>query len=111
MPLLDRPRSAWILGAAIETIVWSMKVIATAKIIAVRIRLFDRPPAAGLPLTLMVFSPLWRDVASTGGVSADEVGDHRAEPFARVLLEEVAGPGDHRVLHARRARDRAGQDR
>src|SRR5579863_4854797 len=55
MPLLDRPRSAWILGAAIETIVWSMKVIATAKIIAVRIRLRDRPPAA--VLTLIVFLP------------------------------------------------------
>src|ERR1700761_8287256 len=55
MPLLDRPRSAWILGAAIETIVWSMKVIATAKIIAVRIRLRDRPPAA--VLTLIGFHP------------------------------------------------------
>jgi hypothetical protein len=39
--------------------VWSMKVIATAKIIAVRIRLLDRPPAAALLATLMVFSPLW----------------------------------------------------
>ena len=38
MPLLVRPRSAWILGAAIATIVWSMNVIATAKIMAVRIR-------------------------------------------------------------------------
>src|SRR4249919_2744725 len=44
MPLLDRPRSCWIVGAAIDTMVWSMKVIATAKIIAVRIRLFDRTP-------------------------------------------------------------------
>ena len=44
MPLLDRPRSCWIVGAAIDTMVWSMKVIATAKIIAVRIRLFERPP-------------------------------------------------------------------
>jgi len=43
-PLLDRPRLSWILGAAIETIVWSMKVIATAKIIAARIKLRDRPP-------------------------------------------------------------------
>jgi hypothetical protein len=38
--------------------VWSMKVIATAKIIAVRIRLLDRPPTAALPVTLMVSSPL-----------------------------------------------------
>jgi hypothetical protein len=29
-----------------ETMVWSMKVIATAKIIAARIRFLDRPPAA-----------------------------------------------------------------
>jgi hypothetical protein len=37
--------------------VWSMKVIATAKIIAVRIRLLDRPPA--LLLMLTVFSQFW----------------------------------------------------
>jgi hypothetical protein len=37
MPLEDSPRSCWIVGAAIETIVWSIKVIATAKIIAVRL--------------------------------------------------------------------------
>jgi hypothetical protein len=54
MPLLDKPRSAWILGAAIETMVWSMKVIATAKIIAVRIRLLDRPPTAAPLVTLMM---------------------------------------------------------
>jgi hypothetical protein len=53
MPLEDRPRSCWIVGAAIETMVWSMKVIATAKIIAVRIRLRDRPPM----LLLIGFSP------------------------------------------------------
>jgi len=46
MPLLDGPRACWIVGAAIETIVWSMNVIATAKIIAVKIRLRDRPPAS-----------------------------------------------------------------
>ena len=59
MPLDDRPRSCWIVGAAIETMVWSMKVIATAKIIAARIRLRDRPPAPTLLLTLIVFSQLW----------------------------------------------------
>ena len=41
------------MGAAIETIVWSMKVIATAKIIAVRIRLRDWPP----PVLLLVVPP------------------------------------------------------
>jgi len=55
MPLDDRPRSCWIVGAAIETMVWSMKVIATAKIIAVRIRLRDRPPVL---LLLIVFSQM-----------------------------------------------------
>ena len=55
MPLLDRPRACWIVGAAIDTMVWSMKVIATAKIIAVRTRLRDRPPV--VLLTLIVFSP------------------------------------------------------
>ena len=52
MPLEDRPRSCWIVGAAIETIVWSIKVIATAKIIAVRIRLRDWPP----PVLLLIVS-------------------------------------------------------
>jgi len=46
MPLLDGPRACWIVGAAIETIVWSMNVIATAKIIAVKIgSATGRPPA------------------------------------------------------------------
>jgi hypothetical protein len=33
-----------------------MKVIATAKIIAVKIRLLDRPPVPPVPLMLMVLS-------------------------------------------------------
>ena len=45
-PVLDRPSSLWILGTAIETIVWSMNVIETAKIIAARIRFRDRPPSS-----------------------------------------------------------------
>ena len=35
-------------GAAIETIVWSMKVIATAKIIAARTSERERPPTGGI---------------------------------------------------------------
>jgi hypothetical protein len=31
---MDRCSSVWIFGTAIETIVWSMKIMATAKIIA-----------------------------------------------------------------------------
>ncbi len=54
VPLLERPRSAWIFGAAIETMVWPMNVIATAKIIAVRIRLLDRPPVPAVLMALMV---------------------------------------------------------
>jgi hypothetical protein len=42
MPVLDKPRPRWTVGAATETMVWSIKVIATAKIIAVRTRLLDR---------------------------------------------------------------------
>src|ERR1700760_3215008 len=57
MPLEDRPRSCWIVVDPIDTIVWSMKVMATAKIIAVRMRLLDWPPA--LPLPLIVLSPFW----------------------------------------------------
>ena len=53
MPLEDKPRSCWIVGAAIETIVWSMKVIATAKIIAVRIRLRDWPPPVLLLMSVL----------------------------------------------------------
>ena len=40
-----------------DTMVWSMKVIATAKIIAARTRFLDRPPT--LLLMLTVFSQLW----------------------------------------------------
>ena len=59
IPLLDRPRLCWIVGAAIDTIVWTMNVIATAKIIAVKIKLRDRPPAPAVLLWLIVFSPFW----------------------------------------------------
>ena len=48
-PVLVRPSSRWICGTAIDTIVWSMKVIATAKIIAARTKFLDRPPTAPLP--------------------------------------------------------------
>jgi hypothetical protein len=65
MPLDDRPRACWIVGAAIETMVWSMKVIATAKIIAVRIRLLDRPPARAVLLLLwLIVFLLYQDEAA-----------------------------------------------
>ena len=43
-PVLLRPSSFWISGTAMDTMVWSMKVIETAKIIAARMRFFDPPP-------------------------------------------------------------------
>ena len=36
-PVVERWTSPWIVGSEIATIVWSMKVIETAKIIAARI--------------------------------------------------------------------------
>ena len=67
MPLDDRPRSCWIVGAAIETIVWSMNVMATAKIIAVRIRLLDWRRV--VLLTLIAFLP-YEDEAACAQVRA-----------------------------------------
>jgi hypothetical protein len=46
IPVLVSPSSRWMFGAAIETIVWSMNIIATAKIIAARTRFLDRPRVA-----------------------------------------------------------------
>jgi hypothetical protein len=40
-PVLERPSSLWICGAAMDTMVWSMNVIATAKIIAARTKFLD----------------------------------------------------------------------
>jgi hypothetical protein len=37
-PVADKSRWRWMVGAAIATIVWSIDIIATAKIIAVRTR-------------------------------------------------------------------------
>ena len=65
MPLDDRPRSCWIVGAAIDTIVWSMNVIATAKIIAVRIRFLDPAPR---PVEVMALIALLLD--QDGGAHA-----------------------------------------
>src|SRR6516165_296939 len=80
MPLDDRPRSCWMVGAAIGTMVWSMNVIATAKIIAVRTRLFDRPPGPEPPKAFIV-APGGRGAWSLGshkrvgeGVDAGQVG-------------------------------------
>jgi hypothetical protein len=47
MPAPVRPSSLWIWGAAIDTIVWSMKLIDTAKIIAARTRFPERLLVSG----------------------------------------------------------------
>src|ERR1700733_2193329 len=44
-------------------------------------------------------------------VGTDEVSDHRTELLACVLLQEVTGPPDDRVLEARRAGHSLLQDR
>jgi hypothetical protein len=51
-PVLVRFSSCWICGTAIDTMVWSMKVIATAKIMAVRTRFLFEPLAAPVICTL-----------------------------------------------------------
>jgi hypothetical protein len=43
-----------------DTMVWSMKVIETAKIIAARIRFRDRPPAAWLAVMAPLEGLVWR---------------------------------------------------
>lgn len=47
----------------------------------------------------------------SAGIVGDEPDDRRREPVARVLLEEVAGPGQHGMPDPCRARDRPLQDR
>jgi len=55
-PVLVRRSSFWISGAAMDTIVWSMNVIDTAKIIAARIRPLDRTPVTAVLVVCMMFS-------------------------------------------------------
>src|SRR6188472_4017184 len=51
-PVAESERSSWIVGIAIATIVWSMKVIETAKIIAARISLLFCAPDWFMPAPL-----------------------------------------------------------
>ena len=67
-PVLDRPSSRWIWGTAMDTIVWSMKIIATAKIIAARTTPFDRMPVA----LLTVMTPrIWPVPVLTAWANGD----------------------------------------
>src|SRR5580700_6409281 len=125
MPLLDSPRSCCTVGAAIDTIVWSMNVIATAKIIAVRTRLLDWPrPLAASAMTFPLRSvPAYprrlavkscqttprygsaaaRDVLiifGAAGLASDRCGGSGV-PFVRCQLDEL-------VRSQRAELDRAG---
>ena len=62
IPVLLSDSSRWMSGTAIDTMVWSMNIIATAKIIAVRIKAFERP---GLPDTIGSHA---RGLAAVGAV-------------------------------------------
>ena len=55
-PVVVSPSSRWISGTAMETMVWSMNVIETAKIIAARIRFLGPPPPPGLLSATMVLT-------------------------------------------------------
>ncbi|MBC3839852.1 hypothetical protein GXW82_05280 [Streptacidiphilus sp. 4-A2] len=49
-PVLLSPSSRWICGTAMDTMVWSMKVMATAKIIAASTRFLGRPSGPAVAL-------------------------------------------------------------
>src|SRR5215468_7291879 len=90
MPLDDRPRSCWMVGAAIETMVWSMKVIATAKIIAVRTRPFDRAPVPEPPKAFIV-SPGGRGAWPLGSYERVGEGVDARQVRGQIVGETVAG--------------------
>src|ERR1700729_2735384 len=93
MPLLDRPRSAWIFGAAMATIVWSMNVMATAKIIAVRISGLDPLPVTGLLPALIAPSFVRRPAGRNLSVRPAGMSGHQSDDY---------GPGPHQEPSARR---------
>src|SRR6516225_4322425 len=72
---------------------------------------FDTVSATGCGLSLVTTSAsswvivclLGRLRVSAGGVGADELGDHRAEPLPRVLLQEVPRSFEHGMVEAGRA--------
>src|ERR1700743_1235967 len=70
MPLLDSPRSCCTVGAGMETMVWSINVIATAKIIAVKTRLFDWPRA---PAACVMPIPPYLTTVQFAGISIARV--------------------------------------
>ena len=57
-PVAESERSSWIVGIAIATIVWSMKVIETAKIIAARISLLFLPLVSFMAVRLPSRAPI-----------------------------------------------------
>lgn len=85
-PLAVRDSSLCTWGAAIATIVWSMKVIATANIIAVRASHLDLAMVPGVPDADVVIGVLL-PAASTGRRA------RRRRSFSTVTIM-TAGPGD-----------------
>ena len=63
-PVEERSSSFWSSGTAIETIVWSMNVIATAKIIAARMRFLLGALAATLAIA---YPPVGRGTLAADG--------------------------------------------
>src|SRR6185437_3475032 len=95
MPLLDSPRSRCTVGAAIDTIVWSMNVIATAKIIAVRIRPFDWPLAdCPLALAVCVIPVSLRKPQAPDGCTSRTSGSH-ARHAEREAARATVRPRGH----------------
>jgi hypothetical protein len=97
--VFDSPSSDWSVGAATETIVWSMNVIATAKIIAVSTSVRLLPRALGVDMCRLLgciddwpgdrwcgeqLVALSRDQRPTEEVERDSTGAHR--PLLGALL-------------------------
>src|ERR1044072_6163380 len=73
-PVEESERSCCSWGTAIATIVWSMKVIETAKIIAARISFWLAPPVDSMPVAFAAAPPIPSADGPKTGSSATEIG-------------------------------------
>ena len=89
-PVLVRSSSFWMFGTAIETIVWSMNVIDTAKIIAARIRFRDRPPTS--PVVVLTVANRKRSAAASARERASVGGRRGRRPRAAQRGARLAAP-------------------
>src|SRR5262245_55765105 len=126
MPVLVRPSSRWMFGAAIETIVWSMNIIATAKIIAASTRFLGplRPVALFVDIAPVLLSveprescPILRtgaglppparpvdELAYTGG--GEHEGERLDDKPEAVVLADLGEIADDREIQERERRER-----